>query len=148
MLVASSICFVLTATPSTVHSIYLSISKNLSNNQYIIHIYTNILLHFHHASNFLVFVFSCRRFRLELIELSRYYLRCAIYQNWYKRSSPNTEHIILYSTKQKTPIKLLSSKSNPQIKRNNQNGIVLLSMNTYHRRNGRPYGPCVQTLLK
>jgi hypothetical protein len=135
MLVASSICFVLTATPSTIHTVYLSITKNLTDNQYTIHIYTNILIHFHHASNFLVFIFSCARFRLELIELVRHYLRCPVYTKWHKRSTPNTEQVIFYSARQqKSPIKLLTQKTNT-CKRINPNGIILLSTNTYHKRN-------------
>ena len=110
MLVSSSICFVLTATPSTIHTIYLLITNKLDNRQYVVHMFTNILLHFHHASNFLIFVFSCTRFRIELIGLFRNYLCCKIYKKWYKRTTQNTEQIVLYSTKQqKTPIKLLTS---------------------------------------
>ncbi len=148
MLVASSICFIVTATPSTIHTSYLSITGNFNNFQYVIHIFTNILLHFHHASNFLVFLFSCARFRLELMEFFRRYFRCQIYTNWYKRSTPNTEQVILYSTKQqRTPVKLLSSKSNQQ-RRNHPHGIVLFATNNYYKKNGRNYGPCVPTYYK
>jgi hypothetical protein len=137
MLVASSICFVITATPSTIHTIYLLITNNLNSHQYIIHIFTNILLHFHHTANFLVFVFSCTRFRVELIGLFRNYLCCKFYVKWYKRSTQNTEQIVLYSTKQqRTPIKLLTPKTNMQ-RRNNPNRTVLLATNNYHKRNTR-----------
>ena len=139
MLVASSVCFVVTATPSIVHAIYLLLSRNLSDRQYAIHIVTNILLHFHHASNFLAFVFSCTRFRIELVQLFRNYFCFKIYTTWYKRSTQHTEQIILYSTKQqRTPVKLLSPKSNMQ-KRNPPNGIVVLATNNYNKRNGRSY---------
>jgi hypothetical protein len=147
MLVASSICFVLTSTPSTIHTIYLSITNNLNSFQYAIHIFTNILLHFHHASNFLVFIFSCARFRIELIGLFRNYLRCKIYTNWSKRSTPNTEQVIFYSTKQKTQVKLLTPKSNQQ-RRSNHNGIVLFATNNFHKNSGRKYAHCVPTYYK
>ncbi|CAF1566607.1 unnamed protein product [Adineta ricciae] len=144
MLVASSLCFVVTATPSTVHAIYLLISKNFGNHQYVIHIFTNILLHFHHASNFLVFLFSCARFRIELIELFRRYFCYKIYSNWYKRSTQNTEQVVFYSTKnQRTPVKLLSQKSNLQ-RRTPPNNIVLLGTNNYNIRSTRSYGHPVQ----
>ncbi|UJR21049.1 hypothetical protein I4U23_024149 [Adineta vaga] len=148
MLVASSVCFIVTATPSTVHAIYLLLSKNFGSHQYVIHIFTNILLHFHHASNFLVFIFSCARFRIELVELFRNYFCYKIYANWYKRSSQNTEQIVFYSAKhQRTPVKLLSQKSNMQ-RRNNPNGIIILGTNNYNKRNGRSYGHHMQPLCK
>ncbi|CAF1042726.1 unnamed protein product [Adineta steineri] len=144
MLVASSIFFVVTATPSTIHAIYLLISSNLSSRQYVIHIITNILLHCHHASNFLAFIFACTRFRIELIKLFRNYFCCKIYTNWYKRSTQNTEQIVFYSTKnQRTPVKLLAPKTNTQ-RRNNQNGIVILGTNNYHKRHARSYGQYMQ----
>jgi hypothetical protein len=148
MLVASSICFILTSTPSTIHAIYLLITSNFTNHQYVIHIFTNILLHFHHASNFLIFVFSCVRFRLELIGLFRNYFYCQIYTNWYKRSTPNTEQVVFYSTKQpRTPVKLLTSKANQQ-RRNTPNAIVVLTTNNYYKKNGRNGGPCVPIYYK
>jgi hypothetical protein len=146
MLVASSICFVLTATPSTIHTIYLLLTNNFNNRQYVIHIFTNILLHFQHASNFLAFIFSCARFRSELIELFHVFPRCEIYTSWYKRSTPNTEQILLHSTKQqKTPIKLLTPKANGQQR---QNEVVLLRLNNNPKKNGRQYGQNMQLYLK
>lgn len=113
MLVTSSIGFVLTATPSTIHATYLLITNKLNNFHYVIHIVTNILLHFHHASNFLAFSLSGTRFRIELIQFFRRYLHCQMYINWYKRSLPPTEQQYFNSTKQQQnmPMKLLSSKS-------------------------------------
>ena len=152
MLAASSICFICTATPSTVHSIYLILSKNLSNRQYIIHIFTNILLHFHHASNFLVFVFSCARFRTELIDLFCVYLRCPIYNHLYKRSTPHTEQVFIYSARQqKAPMKLLAPKANAP-RRNTQqpyqNGILLLGANNHSKRAVRSGPHTIQPFLK
>jgi len=129
MLVTSSICFVLTATPSTIHTIYILITRKLTNSQYAIHIYTNILLHFHHASNFLAFILSCRRFRIELLHLFRRYFHWEIYINRYKRSIPQTEQNLIYSTKQqRTPIKLLTPKIQQErnIQPHYHNGIVNL----------------------
>ena len=112
MLVTSSICFVLTATPSTIHTTYILLAGKFNNFHYVLHILTNILLHFHHASNFLAFVFSCARFRIELLQLFRRYFHCQMYLNWYKRSVPQTEQNLFYSTKQpKSPMKLLTPKS-------------------------------------
>ncbi|CAF1092167.1 unnamed protein product [Adineta ricciae] len=131
MLLTSSICFVLTATPSTIHTTYLLITRQLNNFQYAIHIYTNILLHFHHASNFLAFIFSCARFRIELMHLFRRYCQCEFYINWYKRSVPPTEQNLIYSTRQhRTPVQhLLTSKSNrPQLQTKCQEGIPLFRL--------------------
>lgn len=128
MLVASSIGFVLTATPSTIHATYLLITNKLNNFHYVIHIVTNILLHFHHASNFLAFSLSGTRFRIELLHFFRRYLRCQMYMNWYKRSVPATEQHLLNSTKQqKVQVKLLSSKSKPH---NQQQQIPLTPQRT------------------
>ncbi|CAF2821093.1 unnamed protein product [Rotaria sp. Silwood2] len=139
MLVTSSVCFVLTATPSTVHAIYLAISENTSLRQYIIYIYINILLHFHHAVNFLAFVFSCARFRAELIGLFHNYLCRRIFRNWYRRAAPSTEQMYMYSTRQqKTPIKLFTPKAHPH-KRIHHNGIVILAANNYNNKMGRIY---------
>jgi hypothetical protein len=140
MLVTSSIFFVLTATPSTIHAIYLLITHEKTNFHYAIHIFTNILLHFHHASNFLAFIFSCARFRIELLQLFRRYFYCQIYVNWHKRSIPQTEQNLIYSSKQqKPPIRLLAPKTKEQ-KRNiqpyYQNGIVLFEKNN-HKKNVR-----------
>lgn len=147
MLVTSSICFVLTATPSTIHVIYILLTNKLNSFQYVIHIVTNILLHFHHASNFLAFSFSSARFRMELLHLFRRYLHCQVYRNWYRRSLPPTEQNIIYSTKQqKTPVKLLTSKiKQPQrgIPPQYHNGVVLLGQNN-DRKNG---GPSMQPFL-
>jgi hypothetical protein len=145
MLVTSSICFVLTATPSTIHTIYILITRKLNNFHYVIHIVTNILLHFHHASNFLAFIFSCARFRIELLHLFHRYFHCQIYMNWYKRSIPHTEQNYIYSTKpQKTPIKLLAPK---KTKRNSQpqynNGVVLLGINNYRQSGGQSMQPFI-----
>lgn len=141
MLVTSSVCFILTATPSTIHSIYLSITKNMNKNQYVVHVLTNILLHFHHASNFLAFVFSCLRFRLELIEFFRKVFCARFYEKWYKRSAATTEHMYVYSTKQpKTPVRLFSPKANSR-KRNNPNDIVVIAMNNLNTtKTGRNLG--------
>jgi hypothetical protein len=132
MLVTSSICFVLTSTPSTILTTYLLISRKLNKIHYVMHIFTNILLHFHHASNFLAFIFSCTRFRIELLHLFHRFFHCQIYINWYKRSIPQTEQNLIYSTKhQKPPNKLLSSKSKQQqnIQPHYHNEIVLLGRN-------------------
>ncbi len=148
MLVASSICFVLTATPFTIHTIYLLLIQNPDSTQYAIHIFTTILLHFHHASNFLVFVLSCARFRMELLEFFHRYLHCQISTIWYKRSTPNTEQIIFYSTKQqKTPVKLLTPKSTQQ-RRNPHPAVVHLATNHYHKRHGQKYRPAVPNYYK
>jgi hypothetical protein len=131
MLVTSSICFVLTATPSTIHTIYILITRKLNNSQYVIHIFTNILLHFHHASNFLAFIFSCARFRTELLHLFRRYFYCQIYMKWYKRPIPHAEQNLIYSTKQqKLPTNLLTSRTKKQNTHTKyDNRIVLLRMN-------------------
>jgi hypothetical protein len=144
MLVTSSICFVLTATPSTIHATYILITGKLNNFQYVIHILTNILLHFHHASNFLAFIFSCARFRIELLHLFRRYFHCQFYMNWYKRSVPHTEQNLIYSTKlQKTPVKLLTSKTKQQqnIQPYYHNGVVLLGRNKYKKNGGQMMQP-------
>ncbi|CAF1041723.1 unnamed protein product [Rotaria sp. Silwood1] len=137
MLVTSSICFVLTATPSTIHAIYILITRKKTNVQYAIHIFTNILLHFHHASNFLAFIFSCTRFRIELLNLFRRYFYCQIYMKWFKRSIPNTEQNLIYSTKQqKSPMKLLTTKITEKkrnIQSQNHNEIALLEINKYKK---------------
>ncbi|CAF2986320.1 unnamed protein product [Rotaria sp. Silwood2] len=146
MLVTSSICFVLTATPSTIHATYIMITNKINNVQYAIHIFTNILLHFHHASNFLAFIFSCARFRIELVNLFRRYFHCQIYMKWYKRSIPNIEQNLIYSTKQqRTPMKLLTTNTKEQ-KRNiqpqNHNGIILVGINKYkkpHKQSMQPF---------
>jgi hypothetical protein len=139
MLVTSSICFVLTATPSTIHTIYILITRKLNNSQYVIHIFTNILLHFHHASNFIAFIFSCARFRIELLHLFRRYFHCQLYINWYKRSVPNTEQNYIYSTKQqKNTVKLLTTKTKKQQRNSHPqyvNGGVALKLNKY-KQNG------------
>ncbi|CAF3191970.1 unnamed protein product [Rotaria socialis] len=148
MLVTSSICFVLTVTPSTIHSIYLAISKNFAGQQYIIHVLTNILLHFHHASNFLAFIFSCSRFRVELIDFFQKIFCAGIFEKWHKRSTATTEQMYVYSTRhQKTPIKLFTSKSNMR-KRNNQNGIVVITMNNFNTRQGKNHGPGREAFYK
>ncbi|CAF1231545.1 unnamed protein product [Didymodactylos carnosus] len=103
MLLSSSVLFVLTSTPATVHSIYLLATKNRSNTQYIIHIITNILLHLHHASNFLVYLFSCRRFRTEMMKLCNIYFKCQIEKIGRHRSTDP-----IYSTKPKTVVRLLA----------------------------------------
>jgi len=129
MLVTSSTCFVLTATPSTIHTTYILITRKLNGFQYVLHIFTNILLHFHHASNFLAFILSCRRFRIELLHLFRRYFHWEIYINRYKRSIPQTEQNLIYSTKQqRTPIKLLTPKTQQErnIQPHYHNGIVNL----------------------
>ncbi|CAF0991533.1 unnamed protein product [Rotaria magnacalcarata] len=141
MLVTSSICFVLTTAPSTIHSIYLSISNHFDKQQYIIHVLTNILFHFHHASNFLAFIFSCSRFRVELIDFFQNVFCARIFKKWHKHPTATTEQIYVYSTRhQKTPIKLFTSKSNMR-KRNNQNGIVVLTMNNFNARPGKNHEP-------
>ena len=148
MLVASSSCFVITATPSTIHTIYLSISHNLSIYQYVIHIITNILLHFHYASNFLVFVFSCARFRIELSELFRNLLFFRICKKWHPRSISNTEQMFFQSIKQqRTPIKLLKSKAYLH-RRSNPNAMNLLAMNNYNHDIGRNYQHCLQNYYR
>jgi hypothetical protein len=152
MLVAASICFVSTATPSTIHRIYLLTSNNLSSHQYIIHIVTNILLHFHHTSNFVVFMLSSARFRLELIELIRVYLRCQIYAQWHKRSTPATEQIFIHSTRHvKLPMKLLASKSNvrrythaPQ----SPNGIHMLANHQLLKRTQKTYNYGIHSISR
>lgn len=146
MLVASSIGFVLTATPSTIHATYLLITNKLNNFHYVIHIVTNILLHFHHASNFLAFSLSGTRFRIELLHFFRRYFRCQMYMNWYKRSIPATEQHLLNSTKQqKVQVKLLSSKTRglnqqPTPQRTIQpfchNGVVPRTRDYYRRNTG------------
>jgi hypothetical protein len=147
MLVTSSICFVLTATPSTIHATYIFITRKLNNFQYVIHIFTNILLHFHHASNFLAFIFSCARFRSELFQLFRRYLRCQIYMNWRNRSIPQTEQNLLNSTKQqKTTVKLLTSKPKQQqqqriVQPHYRNGIVEIEKNYYKKTSGQSMQP-------
>jgi hypothetical protein len=151
MLVASSICFVLTAAPTTIHSVYILLKQNTSATQYVIHIFTSILLHFHHASNFLVFLFSCGRFRSEVYKLFDRYLRCSICSisiNCRRHSITSREQIVFYSSKQqRTPVKLLSSKTNKK-RRKSQNDIVQLTTNNYYRKNGRNYGPCVPTYYR
>ena len=144
MLVASSTYFVLTATPSTIHTIYILITRKLNNSQYVIHIFTNILLHFHHASNFLAFIFSCARFRIELLHLFRRYFHCQIYMKWYKRSIPHTEHNLIYSTKQqRSPIKLFISKTKkPSTHTKYDNGIVLFRMNKCKKTDGQSLQRC------
>lgn len=141
MLVGSSLCFVFTATPSTIHTIYLQITNNLSNHQYTIHIFTNILLHLHHSLNFLVFMFTCARFRSELIDSLRIVIRCEIYAHWSKRSTAATEQYIVNSNKNnKIPMKLLSTKANGHRCTNHQqnfNGIILLGSNVYPKRTTR-----------
>lgn len=107
MLLMSSIFFVLTATPSTIHFVYLLMIPKLTEFDYVIHIFTNILLHFHYASNFLVFLCSCTRFRLELVKFFRRFIRCQINPKWRKRSTPFTENIYFYSARQ--------NRSNPKI---------------------------------
>jgi hypothetical protein len=138
MLVTSSICFVLTATPSTIHTTYILITRKLTNFQYIIHIFTNILLHFHHASNFLAFIFSCARFRSELFQLFRRYLHCQINMNCRKRSIPPTEQNQMYSTK-----KLLTSKPEQQriIQPHYQNEIIQLEKNNCKKTSGQSMQP-------
>ena len=154
MLVTSSICFVLTAAPSTIHTTYLLLTRRRSSFHYAIHIYTNILLHFHHASNFIAFMFSCARFRIELLQLLRRYFHCEIYAKWYKRSIPNTEQNIFYSTKQqKTQIKLLTSPAKKAQRHANSpphpHGNLLVSLKNDQQRNGRAYaGQNIQALAK
>jgi hypothetical protein len=151
MLLASSIGFVLTATPTTIHSIYIVLKQDKSVTQYAIHIFTSILLHFHHASNFLVFLFSCGRFRLEVYQLFNRYLRCSICSisiNCRRHSISNREPMVFYSSKQqKTPVKLLSTKANKN-RRKTQNEIIQLTTNNYYRKNGRNYGPCMPTYYR
>ena len=141
MLVTSSVCFVCTATPSTVHRIYLLISDDVSMHHYVIHILTNILLHFHHASNFLTFVFSCGRFRVELIELLRMHLHCHFYSPWYKQSTPGTEQVLFNSNKQqRIPMKLLTPKSNTKrrsLPQQGPAGVVVAGNNPFPKRSGR-----------
>ena len=135
MLVASSLCFILTVTPSIVHTIYVQINGNVTPSQYMIHIFTDILLHFHHAINFLAFTFSCVRFRRELLEMFRIYLRCEIYTTWHKRSAPGTEQVGLNSNKQqKIPMKLLGAKSNSR-RRSNPQVLPIIVI-------GRTKNPC------
>ena len=142
MLVTSSICFILTAAPSTVHAIYLLLTRSRTSFHYTIHIYTNILLHFHHASNFLAFLCSCARFRIEVLQVFRRYLHCKAYTNWYKRSIPNTEQNFIYSSRQqKNPIKLLTA---PTKKGNRSNvtpphhtGLLVQGMKHHYQRHGR-----------
>ncbi|CAF1126097.1 unnamed protein product [Rotaria magnacalcarata] len=136
MLLSSSICFVLTSTPSTIHTTYILITGKVDNVQYAIHILTNILLHFHHASNFLVFVFSSARFRIELMHLLRRYIVCQICMLWYKRSIPKTERILIISTKQhKTPNKLLTktkeSKRNVNVQYHDE--VIEFKMNDHEQ---------------
>ena len=134
MLVASSICFILTSTPFTIHSIYLLLTANKDKLQYTIHILMNILLHIHHASNFLVFLFSCRRFRLELMNLLHRCFHCEIFLPWNRRSTANTEQIVIYSTKnQRTPVKLFTQKSQQQW-RSSPNKIIVLTTNNNNQR--------------
>ena len=141
MLVASSVCFVCTATPSTVHRIYLLISDDVSVHHYVLHVLTNILLHFHHASNFLAFAFSCSRFRVELIELLRMHLRCQFYSPWYKSSTPGTEQIVFNSNKQqRIPMKLLTPKSNTRrrsLPLQGPVGVIMAGNNPFPKRSGR-----------
>ena len=146
MLLTSSICFVLTATPSTVHSIYLLIKKP-TNTGYIIHICTNILLHFHHASNFLAFMCSCARFRTELMNFFRRHLRCQISTSWHQRSLPHTEHGPLNSKKQqRTPVQLLTpSRKSDRLVQSPVYPHIAIQLNgnfNYHPRTGRNHsGP-------
>jgi hypothetical protein len=151
MLVASSIGFVLTATPTTIHSVYILSKGDTSVTQYVIHIFTSILLHFHHASNFLVFLFSCGRFRLEVFQLFDRYLRfsiCSISISCRRHSTPNREQMVFYSSKQqKTQVKLLSKNNNTR-RRSTPNDLIQPTTNNYYRKNGRYYGPCVPTYYK
>ncbi|CAF1012118.1 unnamed protein product [Didymodactylos carnosus] len=114
MLMSSSALFLITSTPATVHLIYMLATKNRSNTQYIIHITTNILLHLHHASNFLVYLSTCQRFRTEIIKLCNTYSRC--------HTKRNGRHKSTYSAKPETVVRLLSPV---KTRRNNYNrGLV------------------------
>lgn len=154
MLVTSSICFILTATPSTIHAIYLFLTRNLTSSHYTIHIYTNILLHFHHASNFLAFLCSCARFRIEVLQVFRRYFHCKTYTSWYRRSIPNTEQNYMYSSRQqKNPMKLLTSATKKPNRSNptppHPHGLLLLEMKHQHQRQGRTQaGPSVRPANK
>ena len=139
MLVTSSICFILTATPSAIHTIYILNTRKMNNSHYIVHILTNILLHFHHASNFLAFIFSCARFRTELLHLFRRYFHCQIYKSWQRRSGPNTEQNLADPPRhRRAPTKLLvtpqTKKPQRTVKSSSHPGIALLATN--HDRRG------------
>lgn len=146
MLLTSSILFVLTATPSTIHSTYLLITNNLNSVQYAIHIYTNILLHFHHASNFLAFIFSCRRFRMEFFRLFHRCLSFRMNIRSYSRSFLKSEKNMMTNlTKQQTTPakfqhKVTGSKRNVHLPYYH-NGIVDLGINKskkLHRQSAPP----------
>lgn len=150
MLVASSIGFVLTATPTAIHWIYISLEQDKSDSQYTIHIIISILLHFHHASNFLVFIFSCGRFRLEVIRLFRFYCPnsfCTISFSCYRRSSTNlqsneTQPMAIYTKNPtRTPVKLLIVK-----RRSRQTRPV--TNKQLSRKKPRHYGPCLTNYYK
>lgn len=141
MLVASSLCFILTSAPYNIHQVYILLREIHSPFHYKMHTATNVLLQFHHASNFIAFTISCARFRLELVKLFRTYLRCQIYTNWHKRSTPGTDQIFLNSNKQRVPMKLLSPKSNSRQRSGDQapaqNMLILQSKNTLLQRSSR-----------
>ena len=149
MLVASSIGFVLTATPTALHSIYITIKQNKNLTQYTIHIINSTLLHFHHASNFLVFVFSSGRFRLEVIRLFHHYFPnsfCTISFSCYRRplsSHPQcdtTKPTALYTKNgTRTPVKLFV------VKRRSRRPITTKQLS---QKNRRHYEPCLSNYYK
>ena len=140
MLVTSSVFFVLTATPSTIHATYILITDKFNNSHYVIHICTTILLHFHHASNFLAFIFSCSHFRIELLNLFRRHFPCQFSIKCHKRSILHTSKNLIYLKKyQHAPINSVIIRSREaklrNIQRQYSNGMILFEKNKYRKTN-------------
>ena len=144
MLVASSIGFVLTASPTAIHTIYLTLKQDKPDIQYVIHIFTSILLHFHHASNFLVFLFSCGRFRLEVVRFFRHSSLCTISFACYRSRSNSSKPMAIYSTNpSRTAVKLFVVTRHSRRRRSR----TTTNRNS-QRKTRKNYGPCLVNYYK